>query len=290
MGYLFFLLSKIAAVIKSIAVKNCGNIAKGAKNSVIINIIRAFGCVIVSFVVALFAGLEQLDTTGTVIAVFAGVCNGVSLFSWVLAVNNASICTVETFCMTGGVVLPLIVSPFIFAGESVSIFQWTGSALLFVAMFCLTKSSGKRKLSFGTWVLLITSGLANFGCVLTKKLFTEFSKGKTEVFQLYTFAFVLATLFIIFLFFPRKKAEDRPKFSSKVIMYIFVAIVMLYTFEYFATLSASYLDSAIYYPLSYIISMPLNFLTDTLVYKEKITLNNIVGIVLVTLSGVLINF
>jgi len=126
--------------------------------------------------------------------------------------------------------------------------------------------------------------------VLTKKLFTEFSKGKTEVFQLYTFAFVLATLFIIFLFFPRKKAEDRPKFSSKVIMYIFVAIVMLYTFEYFATLSASYLDSAIYYPLSYIISMPLNFLTDTLVYKEKITLNNIVGIVLVTLSGVLINF
>ena len=96
--------------------------------------------------------------------------------------------------MTGGVVLPLIVAPFIFAGESVSVFQWTGSALLFAAMFCLTKSSGKRKLSFGTWVLLITNGLANFGCVLTKKLFTEFSKGKTEVFQLYTFAFVLVTL------------------------------------------------------------------------------------------------
>lgn len=87
MGYLFFLLSKIAAVIKSIAVKNCGNIAKGAKNSVIINIIRAFGCVIVSFVVALFAGFEQLDTTGTVIAVFAGVCNGVSLFSWQCSVS-----------------------------------------------------------------------------------------------------------------------------------------------------------------------------------------------------------
>ena len=290
MGYIFLLLSKIAALIKMIAVKNCGNIAKGAKNSVIINIIRALGCVAVSFAVCLFSGIEKLDTVGTVIAVFAGICNGLSLFSWILAANNASLCTVETFCMTGGVVLPLIVAPFIFAGESVSIFQWIGSALLFAAMFCLTKSSGKRKLSFGTWGLLITCGLANFGCVLTKKLFTEFSKGKTEVFQLYTFAFVLATLFIIFMFFPKKKAEDKPKFSSKVIMYIFVAIVMLYLVEYLATLSAGHLDSAIYYPLSYVISMPLTFLADAIIYREKITVNNVVGIVLVTLSGVLINF
>lgn len=290
MGYLFLFLSKIAAIIKMISVKNCGNIASGARNSVLINLIRAIGCITVSLAVCLVSGFGKMDTIGLIISIFSGVSMGASLFTWVLVATKVSLCTVETFCMAGGVVLPLIVAPFVIEGESVSIAQWVGSAILFVAMFCLSKGNKKTKLDGISLILLLVCGFANFGCVFTKKLFTTFSKGNAEDYQLYTFIFVFLTLIAIFLFFPKKKTVDSPKFTSKVVLYIALAIIMLYLVEYLATLSSNYLSSAIYYPLSYIISMPLTFLADIAIYKEKITVNNIFGIVLVTLSGVLINF
>lgn len=289
MGYLFLILSNIAAIIKKIAVKNCGSIASGPRNSIIINVIRSLGCTAVSLIVCLASGLVPLDRVGTVISVLSGISNGVFLFVWILAANRVSLCTVETFSMAGGVVLPLIVSPFIFAGESVSIAQWVGSALLFVAMFCLSKNNKKTKMSFTSLILLIICSLGNFGSVFTKKLFTTFSDGSTEVYQLYTFIFVFATLGIMFLFMPKSKDSTAPKFTPKASLYILVAVVMLYLYEYFATISSAYL-SAIFYPLLYVISMPLTFLADVIIFKEKVTVNNVIGIILITLSGVLINF
>lgn len=289
MGYIFLFLSKIAVIIKMIAVKNCGAIARGARNSVIINIIRAIGCILVSLIVCIASGFGKIDAIGVIIAVGAGISSGVSLFTWVLCANTVSLCTVEVFCMAGGVVLPLIVSPLIFHGETVSLIQWIGSALLFVAMYLLSNNRKKTNITPSQIALLTLCGVANMGCVLTKKLFTTFSKAEAEIFQLFTFVFVFLALFIIFLFIPKSKMYSSPKFNSKVSAYISVAIVMLYLTEYFATRSSSYLSSAVFYPLSYVISMPLTFLTDVVVYKEKISLNNILGIVIVTVSGILIN-
>lgn len=289
MGYLFLLLSKLAASAKMIAVKNCGTIAQGTRNSVIINVLRSLGCIIVSLVVCLISGFGKMDTAGVVISVFAGISNGLSLCTWILCANTVSLCTVEVFCMAGGVVLPLLVSPFIFQGDSVTALQWCGSILLFVAMYLLSNNKGKTKMSLSKILLLTICGSANFGCVLTKKLFTNLSEAPLESFQLLTFVFVFVTLVIILLFMPKDNKNPAQSFSSKVTVYITIAIIMLYLTEYLATRSSFYLSSAVYYPLSYIISMPLTFLIDVIVYKEKITPYNLIGIVVVTVSGVLIN-
>ena len=290
MGYLFLFLSKIATVIKMIAVKNCGNIASGPRNSIIINLIRSLGCIAVSLVVCLASGFSPLDSAGTVISVFAGISNGIVLFVWILAANKVSLCTVETFCMAGAVIPPLIVSPFIFEGETVSVAQWIGSVLLFGAMYCLSKGGKKSKMSLSAFVLLVVCTIGNSCCALTKKLFTSFSESSTEMFQLYTFVFVFITFVLIFPFVPAHKASESPKFTSKVSFYILIAVIMLYLVEYLSTLSSGYLPSAVYYPLSYVISMPMTFIADVIFFKEKITFNNVIGILLVTLSGILINF
>ena len=213
-----------------------------------------------------------MDLAGWVISVFAGISNGVSLCAWVLCANTFSLCTVEVFCMAGGVVLPLLVSPLIFQGDTVSALQWVGSVLLFAAMYLLSNNKGKSKMSVSGIVLLFICGIANFGCVLTKKLFTNFSDAPVETFQLLTFLFVLITLLIVLVFVPKDDKYPSPRFNSKVSVYIFIAIIMLYLTEYLATKSCFYLSSAIYYPLSYVISMPMTFLVDVIIYKEKITL------------------
>lgn len=191
--------------------------------------------------------------------------------------------------MIGGVVLPLVVSPLIFKGEGVALMQWIGSGLLFGAMLCLSRSNGKARLTPGSVALLVICGLSNFGCVLTKKLYTSLSVGTVEDFQLYTFLFTCVTLLLILLFFPKGEKEESARLSLKVTLYIGLAIVMLYLAEYLTTLSSGYLSSAVFYPLSYVISMPLTFLIDVVLYKEKITSESLMGIALVTLSGVLVN-
>lgn len=289
MGYLFLLLSKMSAGAKMIAVKNCGSIAKGTRNSVIVNVIRSLGCVLVSLCVCLISGFGGMDLPGVLISILAGISNGLSLCTWILCASAVSLCTVEVFCMAGGVVLPLLVSPLIFKGDEVSLPQWIGSALLFVAMYLLSNNKGKTKMSVSKILLLTLCGAANFGCVLSKKLFINLSSGSLETFQLLTFVFVFLTLFIILLFIPKDSKNPAPSFTSKVSLYIFIAIVMLYLTEYLATRSAGYLSSSVYYPLSYVISMPMTFLIDVVVYKEKITVYNVIGIVVVTASGVLVN-
>ena len=73
MGYIFLLLSNIACVIKMTALKNCGSIATGVRNSIMINIIRSLGCLVVSLAVCVVSGFGKMDHIGFLISVFSGI-------------------------------------------------------------------------------------------------------------------------------------------------------------------------------------------------------------------------
>ena len=59
MGIVYLLISKFATLGKMIAMKKCGKIASGPENSIRINLIRSFGCLIISVIVA-FVGVSLL--------------------------------------------------------------------------------------------------------------------------------------------------------------------------------------------------------------------------------------
>ena len=289
MGYTFLLFSNIASAIKMIVLKKCGSIATGIRNSIIINIIRSFGCFAVSLAVCLAFGFGKMDQIGFVISVFSGISNGLLLCTWIIAASSLPLITVESFSMFGGIVLPLLVSPLIFASEVVSVIQWSGVFFLFAAMLCLTKNTTKTKFTVKGIAPLLVCVVANFGCVITKKLFTSFSAGTIRCYQMQTFLFCLLTLCVLFCFIPKIKEHGTARFNNKAVIYITIAVVMQYLYEYLATTSTLYLPSSVFYPLSYVISMPLIFLADVLIYKERITKNSVIGIILVIISGILIN-
>lgn len=294
MGYLFLLLSKISGIVKMTAIKNCGNIASGAKNSVKINLLRSLGCVIVAAIVSLSSGFSGMNDGGIWITFASGISNGVLLFFWILAAARAPMYLVEVFCMLGGVVFPLILSPLIIKGESVSLIQWIGVALLFLSMLCLTQRGKGKKITPLAILLMCLTGLGNMGAIMTQKLFVTISKGSVADFQLGTYAVcaaVLAIMLPIMKITDKKMQNDAPrdKFSAKVLLFIGLAIIMTYSSQILSTFASARLSSGVFYPLAYVISMPLVFLVDVIFYKEKITLGNIIGIILVTASGVLIN-
>lgn len=62
-----------------------------------------------------------------------------------------------------------------------------------------------------------------------------------------------------------------------------------FKYQYFATLAAGVLPSAVYYPLSRGIGMMLTVLCDMLIFKQKVTKNMILGLVFIFAAIVLTN-
>ena len=297
MGIIYLFVSKFAGIGKMIAMKNCGSIAKGAKNSLLINIVRSVGCIPVALLICLFSGFRQMNSAGVLFCILSGVANAGLLFAWVLCAEKSSLCTIEIFCMIGGVVLPLLVSPFIFTGEIITLTQWIGALLLIPAAYCLTKKGSGKKNGFSptTVALLLLACVSTALTVLSQKLFTTYGEGTSADFNLLTFIFcslVLATVFLIMSLVKKGEKSSVLHLNSAkkhFIIYILIAIVMLYVAQYFSTVSSGLLSSAYFFPLSYAIGMPLTLFTDIIVYKEKPKISSMVGILLVIGSVILIS-
>ena len=299
MSYILFVLSKICAIVKVVAVKSSGNIASGAKNGTKISLIRSLGCIIVGAIVCAFSGFRPMTETGIWISVLSGVSNAALLFFWILAATSAPLYFVELFCMIGGVVLPLLISTAL-TGETVGVLGWVGSAILLVAAFLLSKRGGGR-INVKTFLIAIMAGLGNMGSVMTQKLYNTYSGGTVADFQLATYAVSAAVLALLLLAFcvhsrhtARKTADTVETVKSgalrgRVLLFISVAIVMMYISQFLSTYASASIPSAVFYPLSYVISMPLIYFCDVVIYKERVTLRGALGIILVTLAGVLIN-
>lgn len=298
MGYFYLLLSKLASVAKIVSVKKCGSIATGAKNSVKINLLRSFGCLVVAVFVSLFSGFESMSMPGVFMTVLSGISNGFLLFSWILAAACAPMITVEVFCMIGGVVVPLILSPIVLDGEKVTLIQWIGALLLFAAIFCFSKRKGGGKITAKSVILMCVAGISNAGGVITQKFYQEFSKeyncGTVADFQLGTYAITIAVLALVLLAMILIKKESgkesqQSKITPLAFLFIVIAFGMTYLSQYTATLAAGKMDSAILFPLAYVISMPMIFIVDVIFFGEKVSLRGIIGLLIVTASGVLIN-
>ncbi|MBQ7769931.1 MAG: hypothetical protein IJ373_01960 [Clostridia bacterium] len=295
MGFFYLIIARLAGIFKVIAVKKCGTVAKGAKNSVKINLIRALGCLAVSLIVFAFSP-SGLDTNGLWISLLSGVSNALFLFLWILAAERLSLCLVEVFCMLGSVVLPQLLAPLLYEGETVSWHQWLCTGALVLATFLFfPKSTKKAPFDWKSLLLLTACGLTSAGTVISQKLYGAYSSSNISVFNLTTFAAVCAAFSIAFLFIiikdkrEKKGSEvEKQKFTATVWVLIAIATTMLYANSYLHTLASNHFSSAVFFPLSYSIGWFFTFLSDLIVFKEKATAKKIVGFCIVIVTGVLI--
>ena len=294
MGYFYLVVSKIIAVSKSVFVKKCGKIATGFKNNVTTNLIRAFGCFIISLVMCLIIGFSSMDRAGLLFSILSGVANGLFMCVWLLAATHVSVCTVEVFSMVGGVVVPLLLAPVLISGDNVTILQGIGSIILLVAVFMFSKGGFGGKFNFLSIFSLISCVVCNAIVMITQTCYSHYSIGSSENFQFYTFLFATATLLLVSLILgiiDKNNPEkiEKSTYSKKVLIFTFLAIITLYFANFFSKLATEFLPQTVFYPLSYIIAMPLTFLVDVIVFKEKVTPLNVIGLLLVITSGVLVN-
>lgn len=316
MGYLYLAISKFCGAAKMAAMKNCGNADDSTGTSVKVNALRSGIILVVSVIV--FAVSRAATADGVWIAALSGVSNALNMLSWLVCATAVSLCIVETFVMIGSVVLPLALSPLLYAGETVSAAQWAGAGVILVAvvLFCVGRDVkfGKKGI---VWIAVCT--LSSAGCNVTAKLYAVRAGSEYVAF------FNLVTFVIVFAFFAvvaaitvlknRKKtdpaadsetvegsgraadsgrAEEKdpqPReffgLPKRTYFRIAIAAVGMYATNYFMTLAAGALPSGVLYPLSYGAGFVLTAIMDTVFFKQKLTLPRAVATVLAVAGAVL---
>lgn len=308
MGYLFLIFASLAGISKVVAMKQSGKVCSGEYNSVRINSFRALICFIVS-VCTFFVTGAKFQGEYLWICFLSGISNAVMMFVWILCTQRMGLIFVETFCLIGSTAIPVLISPFLYANEGVSLLQWIGVACLFSAVIFLSlkvektsqtdgdcKAEGvkQKPFDFLTVVYVILLIASNVGVSVTQKLYPS------RVGSEYTAFFNLATFTVIFLCFAlvlafgkifKKKSllPDNPSSWKKLFLLIAVAAVMIYLYQYLSTLAAAALPSAVFYPLARGISMFLTVVCDVLLFKQKITKNIVISLIFIFAAIILTN-
>ncbi len=300
-GYISLLLSQAGMTGKQYAMKKCGERAPGAFNSVCINAARAVICLAVSLVIWLASGASSADFRGSAVAFTSGIGTALTLFSWIIAANLVPLILIECLSMIGSMLIPMLLAPYIYGGESVSVFGWVGAALVFVSVLLFAnRSSGEREKSTFAYkavmVSICTLGTA-LSCVLRKYYTVRFAstgEGTIEYFTLISFATVLLCFAILLgVFYPIEKrrlgASPEPVLTLKrTWTFILTASVLLYVNEFFATYAAQ-LPSEMYFPLSRALALIATFALDVIVFKERISPKKLAGLAVVIIAIILVN-
>jgi drug/metabolite transporter (DMT)-like permease len=307
MDILFYgalLLAQAGITAKQFAMKKCGQIASGPFNSVCINLMRSAICLVVSVIIWLMTDGGTTTAFGHFIIIISGIGTALNLFTWILSTRLVSLILIESVTMIGSLVLPLVLAPVLYNGDSVSLVQWIGCILIFVSVFLfVNKGNGEKKEGSVLKKIVVVAFCALGATVaaLFKKYYTyhisDKGLGSIEYFTLMNFVTVLfffVILFTVYYLLEKKRisgVEGGGKVElpyKKVFVYIMIAATALYVAELFSVYAAQ-LPSAIYYPLSKGLAVLATFLLDVIVFKDKVTVKKIIGLCLVIIAIVLVN-
>lgn len=294
MGYLFLALSLAAGVTKGYCGKRTSGYVNETKDAMLANTIRMAFCIVIGFAIIVFGGnvgLLKISPLMLGITALSGVTTSIFVVCWLISVKKGAYMMLDVFLMLG-VIVPLLGSRMMF-GENIKATQWVGLAILLVAVIimCSYNNSIKEKMSVSSFILLVICGVANGLTDFSQKLFVKLCTDSTiAVFNFYTYVFSAAVLVICYFIFKGKSGKDAPKANFKpIFIYIMIMSVCLFAYSYFKTNAAHYLDSAQLYPLSQGAALILSSIMSATLFKEKLTVKCIVGIILSFAALIIIN-
>ncbi len=294
MGYIFLMISLFAGATKGYCGKMTSGYVNEYKDAMLANTIRMVLCVIIGLgMTVIQSGIAALkvDMTTLWIAALSGITSSVFVVSWLVSVKRGAYMMMDVFLMLG-MIVPLFGSSIVFA-EAISIKQYVGLGILFMAVYimCSYNSSLKGRMELSSVVLLIVCGISSGLTDFSQKLFVEHTNIiSIAAFNLYTYLFSAAVLLIFYgVFSFNNRGEGRPTDLKNIFGYILIMSICLFANSYFQTKAAEFLPSAQLYPLSKGAGLILSSLMSAVLFKERLNIKAIVGIVLSFAALLVIN-
>ena len=239
--------------------------------------------------VAVF-GFGSYSTFTLVCAAAVGLLLVADLFANLEAVKRCTLSLVVLFSM-GGLTVPCVAGIFLF-DEPMSAWQWVGLAVFAVSAFFMISGSGETygKLSFKTFLLLILTFSANGAVMLLQKLFAvKEENGNVWLFSLLSFAVGAGLLYAITLTAAVSKRKKIKPLGGKLYLYGAVLAAAVFSIASVVTLAAKVVPSIVLFPVSSALNIMISAAVGAICFKEKITVKNVIGLVLGLIAITVIN-
>lgn len=291
MGYLCLLVALFAGVSKGYCGKKTSGYTKGFRDAVLANTIRMVLCTVIGLVLVFVTegfGIFNQPLAMLWISGLSGAATAVFVVTWLISVKKSAYMMLDIFLMLG-VLIPIVACS-IFFEEPIKSTQWLGIGVLFAAVLimCSYNNTIKTKITPSSFALLLLCGIANGVADFSQKIFKQkIPNGSTAVFNFYTYLFAALVLAAIFFLWPKSEEEQDNSSLKKMVGYITLMALFLFANSYFKTLAAGYLDAVVLYPLNQGCALILSALMASVLFKEKLTVKAVIGI-LTAFAGLLI--
>ena len=259
-----------------------------------------YQCVAATFalITVAFTGFHNFNTGLIVCSVLSAVLFAVDLFTGLEAVKGCSIAVATMFSL-GGLVISVVVSYFWF-GEEIKSYQIAGLCVFFVSAYLLSSKDGKsgEKIYAKTFLMLFVNFLANGLVMVVQKYFALKVEGaNTPLFSFLTFMLCGIFMVICFLFTlcknkakaieNRQDEEKKPVLNKKLIICGILLALALFLINIMITEMGKTVSSIIIFPVSSAICIIIATLVGYFVFKEKLSVKKIIGL-LVGIASIII--
>ncbi len=249
-----------------------------------------------------FVGFYGFNLPTLLCALASAVLFAVDLYSSIEAIKGATLVVCNLFAL-GGMFLPCVLGIFLF-DEPMGLWQWLGLVVFLSSIYFISAKAGgskeKKPFTLKTLLMLIISFTVNGLVMIVQKYFGLLVvNGNVAMFSALTFglnALILYACMAVACWINAKKKPAEgvlPKrlerLSPKMLLYGAVLALALFTINQLVTTMTKTVSSAVLFPVSSAISILITCIVGVVVFKEKLTVKNIVGIVLATASIVMVN-
>lgn len=287
-GFLYLSLALFAGIAKGFCGKKISGSMQNFKDCLFINAVRMFFCALIGII---FVVIDRdwlfFQLSYNRLGIYLLSAFGMSIFCvcWMYAYKQDAYVFLNIFTMLGSIITCFL--SVIVYKETVQWNEWVGIAILLFAVICMSKYNEGLKgiLSWKSWLILI---IGCSGCAVadfSQKIFVTSINGSAATFNFFTYAFafvlLLITYGIAFGFVSRKKTLKITS-NLKDKRYIFAYFAMslfLFLNTAFKTMAARWLTAAQIYPVLQGANLILSGLMAHFLFKEKLNVKAIVGMV-----------
>lgn len=259
---------------------------------------------LLSLIVLFFSGYEYFKNWQTLLCAFAtAVFMALELFVYIKVLKKTTLLVAQMFSVCS-LIIPCLVGELLF-NEPMNAFSWFGVLLFIFSLYFMIAPSKEQnnqeqngKFSLTTLILLLIYCFVGGAVMVTQKVFAlKVENGNVSEYSFLMFAFNAIVFYVIYLilWLSNKNTEkigfqNTTKLSKALFIYGAVLAVVIFTINLSVTTLAKDISSAILFSISYAISIFMTMLVGVICYKEKITLKNVIGIILAVLAIIVINF
>ena len=250
-----------------------------------------------SLIALLYYGFSGFNTTMVLCSIGMAAFITLGLFTEMQALKGASLILVQMFA-AGSIVLSALFGHFFLDGQEMNVYQWLGLVVFLISIYFMVsqdkskaedgQEQPKKKISLKTLIMLILMFIAEGGMMIVQTIFgTLVEDGNTALFSFVMFAINALILYIcylvkaLFIHKPVRQAEKKLKFLPKPLLICgaFLAFALA-VINILATELTAMVPAALLFSISNAIAIIVTMLVGGIVYKEKLGVKNIIGIVL----------